>query len=73
MVQLEEPLNDGGTGSGMNPLNAHGMVKYIQSCITSHEKLQLGRMERDELVEDLIQFILVLFSLLLPLLAVWYS
>lgn len=70
VVQLAEPENDGGTGSGMNPLKAHGMIKYIQSAITSNERLQTRKIERTELLEDLFQMSLVLVTVVLPYLSI---
>ena len=70
VVQLAEPENDGGTGSGRNPLSAHSMLKYIQSAITSHQKLQIRRLERNELIEDFIQIGLALVSFLLPFVSI---
>lgn len=64
-VLLAEPEQDGGTGSGMNPLSAHSMLKYIQSAITSHQKLQIKRLERNELLEDVLQMALAFMPLIL--------
>ena len=42
-IELYEPNGDGGTGSGTNPLKAHGMAKYVQSTIVTKNRLACDR------------------------------
>ena len=42
-MELYEPDGDGGTGSGTNPLKAHGMAKYVQSTIVTKNRLACDR------------------------------
>ena len=42
-IELYEPDGDGSTGSGTNPLKAHGMAKYVQSTIVTKNRLACDR------------------------------
>lgn len=48
-IELYEPDGDGGTGSGTNPLKAHGMAKYVQSTIVTKNRLACDRLVLPEI------------------------